>query len=158
MKDTKVNGRSYRLDELDIFEKSEIGMEVVSAIGPVVNKFMTGMNIDVNELKKGSDMSEDAQTSLLAVFMSALPTLDMKKINEVFKTVIGNVSCQEGKLSDPFIRETWFQKNSGDFYAVALWATWNSCSDFLVGALPGIQEVFLGATAAAESQSPKDGN
>jgi hypothetical protein len=156
-----IDGRFYRLERMGVLEAGPFGLEVVSIISELLKTVMIDTSGVIEELLSSIDndmldLDENTIKKLLALFMDILPRLDMNVISKLMSQAIRTVNCQDGKLSEEFILETWFQKFPGDYYPIGLWAIWENSKHFLLGAGGGLKEVFLGSNVKV-SPSQKDG-
>lgn len=164
-----INKRAYKILPMRADEQAQLGLELLPLVTGPIGSLLRSKDINISSIMLQLDdggfenMEEAELFKIVAVFMDLIPQIDMKTMFRLFLQALESVSCIDGKLSDEPTRDIYFQQNPEDYYPVCIWALWRNTQSFLVGAIPGIKEIFLGSEqsplpAQSQMNGPSNGS
>lgn len=155
-----ISGERYGLFHMRADEAAALGLQVAAIIAKPLSKILGSDDTSIAQALKeyqseGEDsVDEGSIMKIVSLFLGVLPDMDMERVSSIFRQVMKlSVSHSDGKFEDDDIRDTHFQNHRGNYYPVAIWAVWENCKDFLLGAIPGLKGIFLKSQDPLDSQS-----
>lgn len=156
----KIDGRVYDMRKMPPIEAAPFGLKVVKVFSKLFSnpaalsgigslKSMTGgksLKDVASDANSGSDVNVPS-TEVLSLglsLISLLGDLNPDELAGIFKKSLdSDVFVNENeRLSDEDVFHRHFQQYPGDYYPVAVWATWNHVKDFFGGIGGGMKAVF----------------
>jgi hypothetical protein len=156
----KIDGRQYDMRKMPPIEAAPFGLKVVKVFSKLFSnpaalsgidslKNMTGgksLKDIASNPASGTDVNVPSAEvlSLGLSLISLLGELDADDLAAIFKkSLSADVFVNENeRLSDEDVFHRHFQQFPGDYYPVAVWATWNHVKDFFGGIGGGMKAVF----------------
>lgn len=153
-----IEGRIYGLRKMSPIEGAPFGLKVFSTFSKILmSPAVADIAKSLGDLKDKKDLTQVETSEAIRLGLTLIPLLSClnpDEVTAVFKKAVDtDVFIGEDRLADDDVFHKHFQQYPGDYYPVAIWATWSHVRDFFTGIGAGMK-ALMGGLPASQVQFP----